>query len=469
MAYLGTRGYTIHKKDLGIADQDRIRRELSVAPAAAGMGYARPPPYPVYRETTTRFYLPRFYGESTFGPPVGPCKLKPPEAMAPSFNGGLRGDQQVVADMALDTLRNKGGGLLELYCGYGKTVVGLYIAAALKVKTVVLVHKEFLMTQWAERIEMFLPGARIGRIQGQTLDMEDKDIVMVMIQSLAMKEYPIDLFSGVGLVIVDECHHMSAEVFSNALFKAVSPYMLGLSATMTRKDGLSRVFKMFLGNVIVKRARTGSKTEVRVVKYTNPDEEFNKTVLSHTGTVNFSTMLSKLSACEHRLDFIAKEVQELVEVEERKQILVLTHYRAMIDALSDRFLAMGLEHGYYVGGMKPADLDKSALKRIVLGTFAMAAEGLDIKTLDTEVLATSKSDVVQSVGRVQRSPHGTPLVIDIVDPHPCFRRQYEKRAKFYRKSQFTIVEKGVPAPPPVTKTNLGKSKGCLILAGDDLE
>lgn len=469
MAYLGTRGYTIHKKDLSIVNQDRIRRELNVAPAAAGMGYARPPPYPVYRETGTRFYLPRFYGEQTFGPPIGHSKLKPPIVMKPSFKGGLRGDQQVVADMAIHSLQTKGGGLLELYCGYGKTVVGLYIAAALGYKTVVLVHKEFLMTQWAERIEMFLPGARIGKIQGQTLDIDDKDIVMVMIQSLAMKEYPINLFEGVGLVIVDECHHMSAEVFSNALFKAVSPHMLGLSATMIRKDGLSRVFKMFLGNVIVKRERTGSRTEVRVVKYINPDEDFNKTVLSHTGSVNFSTMLSKLSACEHRLDFIAKRVQELIEVEERKQILVLTHYRAMIDALSDRFLAMGLEHGYYVGGMKPVDLEKSAVKRIVLGTFAMAAEGLDIKTLDTEVLATSKSDVVQSVGRVQRSPHGTPLVIDIVDPHPCFKRQYEKRAKFYRKSQFTILEEGIPATPPITKNSLEIMKGCLILPGDDLE
>jgi len=116
--------------------------------------------------------------------------------------------------------------------------------------------------------------------------------------------------------------------------------------------------------------------------------------------------------------------------------------------------------------MKPEDLEKSALKRIVLGTFAMAAEGLDIKTLDTEVLATSKSDVVQSVGRVQRSPHGTPLVIDIVDPHPCFKRQYEKRAKFYRKSQFAIVEEGIPTPPPITKNIV---EGCLIMSEDELE
>ena len=354
MAYLGTRGYTIPKASLTIAQQDRIRRELSVAPAGGMMGFARPPPYPVYREATTRFYLPRFYGERTFGPPTAPSKLKPPENIELTFAGKLREDQQKVSDLAVSALRNRGGGLLELHCGYGKTVLGLQIIAALGVKTMVLVHKEFLMTQWEERIEQFLPGARVGRVQGQTLDMDDKDIILVMIQSLAMKDYSMDQFRGVGLVIVDECHHMSAEVFSNALFKAVAPHVLGLSATMIRKDGLSRVFKMFLGEVIAKRVREGGPvTEVRVHRYHNPDPVFNETVLGYTGSVNFSSMLSKLSTCEHRLDYVAEKVYGLVHEDERVQILVLTHYRAMIDALSDRLQAMDIDHGYYVGGMKP--------------------------------------------------------------------------------------------------------------------
>ena len=478
MAYLGTRGYTIPKEQLSLADQDRIRRELSVAPAATGMSFARPSPYPVFREATSRFYLPRFYGQKTFGPFTKPSKLKVAEKLETTFKGKLRDDQQVVANQALDALRNVGGGLLELHCGYGKTVVALYIAAAIGLKTAVLVHKEFLMTQWAERIEMFLPGVRIGKIQAQTCDMEDKDIVMVMIQSLATKDYPMDLFSGIGLVIVDECHHMSAEVFSNALFKAVTPHMLGLSATMTRKDGLSRVFKMFLGDVVAKRARQGEiKTCVEILRYTNDDEEFNETVLGFNGQISFSSMLSKLSSCEHRLDFIAKRVERLVNEENRAQVMVLTHYRAMISALSDRFLKYKIEHGYYVGGMKQADLDNSAKKRVVLGTFAMAEEGLDIKTLDTLVLATSKSDVVQAVGRVQRSPDVTPLIVDIVDPHPCFKRQHAKRLTFYRKSKFEIDgtttepkprRKAIAAKKEQAKSKKGQSSGkCMISSAEE--
>ena len=88
------------------------------------------------------------------------------------------------------------------------------------------------MRQWIERIEQFLPDAKVGKIQAKTIDVEDKDIVICMLQSLSMKEYNKELFKGYGLTIVDECHHISAEVFSRAFFKIVTKYTLGLSATI---------------------------------------------------------------------------------------------------------------------------------------------------------------------------------------------------------------------------------------------
>ena len=81
--------------------------------------------------------------------------------------------------------------------------------------------------------------------------------------------------------------------------------------------------------------------------------------------------------------------------------------------------------GYYVGGMKVDKLKQSESKKIILGTYAMASEGLDIKTLTTLIMATPKSDVCQSVGRILRSKHTSPLVIDIIDPHVIFKNQYK--------------------------------------------
>ena len=89
-----------------------------------------------------------------------------------------------------------------------------------------------------------------------------------MLQSLSMKEYPNALFKEYGLTIVDECHHISSEVFSRALFKVVTKYMLGLSATVKRKDGLTKIFKMFIGNVVFsKKRKTNINVEIRAINY----------------------------------------------------------------------------------------------------------------------------------------------------------------------------------------------------------
>ena len=148
-----------------------------------------------------------------------------------------------------------GGGLLEIDTGLGKTVIALNILTKLNVKTLIIVHKEFLMNQWIERIEEFIPTAKVGKIQGSKKDIEGKEIVIGMLQSLSMKDYDYELFNSFGLTIIDEVHHMGAEVFSQALYKVVTKYMLGLSATMDRKDGLTSVFKMFIGDIIHKEKK----------------------------------------------------------------------------------------------------------------------------------------------------------------------------------------------------------------------
>jgi hypothetical protein len=121
------------------------------------------------------------------------------------------------------------------------TVMGLKIISLLHKKTLILVHKEFLMNQWIERINEFLPGARVGKIQAQVMDIENKDIVIGMIQTLYDKDYPGNTFTSFGLTIIDEVHRIGSEQFSKTLTKIVTPYMLGISATVDRKDKLTKV------------------------------------------------------------------------------------------------------------------------------------------------------------------------------------------------------------------------------------
>jgi superfamily II DNA or RNA helicase len=99
-----------------------------------------------------------------------------------------------------------GGGLLEVATGSGKTVMALNIISRVGKKTLIIVHKEFLANQWKERIEEYIPSATVGRIQGTTFDVEGKDIVIGMIQTLYNRDYGETAFAEFGLTIIDEVH-----------------------------------------------------------------------------------------------------------------------------------------------------------------------------------------------------------------------------------------------------------------------
>ena len=323
------------------------------------------------------------------------------------------------------------------------TVLSLKLISEIKKKTIIIVHKEFLGNQWVERIAEFLPTARVGRIQGGVVDIENKDIVIGMLQSLSMKEYDASIFDSFGLTIIDEVHHISSEVFSRVLFKLVTKYMIGLSATMERKDGTTNIFKMFLGDVVFKGEREKGEYDVivRAIQYKANDEEFNNVVLDYRGNVQYSTMISKLCAYNHRTEFILKIVKDMLIENPNQQIMILAHNRNILsylfDAITSRNIAMV---GNYLGGMKEKDLKETEKKQIVLATYSMAAEALDIKTLGSLIMATPKTDIEQSVGRILREKEGKKIIVDIIDDHTPFKNQWNKRRQFYKKQNYKMIQ-----------------------------
>jgi superfamily II DNA or RNA helicase len=439
--YLGNKGYTIYKDAIDVKEQIYLRDELSVKPYIP-KSPVQPPSFPIYRESQNKLYVPRFFGVETYGVPDG-MRISPGDDIVIPFHGALRDYQDNIVNVYKKNINDKegGGGLLEVPCGRGKTVIALKIISELKKKTLVVVHKGFLVDQWIERIEQFLPGARIGKIQGQIIDIDNKDIVIGMLQSLSMKEYPNDMFSSFGLTIVDECHHISSEVFSRSLLKIVTKYCLGLSATMQRKDGLTRVFKMFLGEIIYKEKREGDDgVVVKAIEYKTNDDEFNETAFDYRGNPAFSTMISKLCTYNRRSEFILDVLKREMAEKSNQQIMILAHNKNLLEYLHDAIVHRNIASvGYYVGGMKKEALKETESKTVVIATYAMAAEALDIKTLTTLILATPRTDVVQAVGRILRVKHERPLVVDIVDSHDMFKKQWMKRKRFYQKSNYHIM------------------------------
>jgi superfamily II DNA or RNA helicase len=446
-SYLGKKGYTIPKEFLTPQEEAALREELTVAPKIFGTigGGAEITPFPIYRENVKKIYLPRFFGISKYGLPPR-TEIEDGSSISLEFVKELRDYQNAIISVYMDYLDTRfpkeygGGAILEVPCGRGKTVMALKIISLVKQKTLIIVHKEFLMNQWIERIAEFLPSARVGKIQGPTFDIENKDIVIGMIQTIYDRAFEPEAFACFGLTIVDEVHRIGSEQFSKTLLKTITKYMLGISATVDRKDGLTRVIHMFIGDKIYTEKRKDEDPVcVRAIEYVSPDAEFNTTEYDYRGNPKYSTMIVKLCDFGPRSDFIIRVITDLMQEHPENQIMILGHNRSLLTYLHD-----SIEHkrigtvGYYVGGMKQRDLQETESRQIVVATYAMAAEALDIKTLSTLVMVTPKTDIIQSVGRILRVRHENPIIVDIVDKHDVFQKQWAQRRAFYKKCNYRI-------------------------------
>ena len=440
---LSNRGYVIKKQNLELKEINKIKNELTVKPITFGDYNQNIKPFKLYKENENKLYLPKSYGIKMFNEPDFNYLNQNAVKVKLRFNGVLRDNQKPVIDAFMNaTQKTVGGGIVCVGCGFGKTILSLYILSLLGYKTLVIVHKEFLAYQWIERINEFLPEARIGKIQQNVIDIEDKEIVIGMLQSISMKDYEKTVFESFGFVILDECHHLGAEVFSKALPKITTQYMLGLSATPDRKDGLRRVFEYYLGDMVFCiKGREPEKVLVKLVEYNCLDENYKQEFHNFKGTIIVPKMISQLCEDPVRLQIIINYLKILV-VEGRK-ILILSERREHLSNIKKIIdnLEIG-SSGFYVGGSKQEVLKESESKQIILGTFQMASEGMDIASLNTVILSTPKSDIEQSVGRILREKkenrNFTPLIIDIIDQPKNFKRQAMIRKKFYKSNNYII-------------------------------
>lgn len=455
--FINRRGYVVSKEALSFNDIHSIKKELTVTPFIPETYKTNEVKIKVYLESEKRLYLPKYYGLQKFGPP-NPNDNDDVENIHVEFKGSLRDDQikpvNAFFEAAHDPKRR--GGILNLQCAAGKTVMAIYIACTLSLKTIVIVHKEFLIEQWKERIQEFAPSARIGLIKGKVVDVLNKDIVLASLQSLSMKEYDKHVFKGFGLLIADEAHHLGAEVFSRALQKVTCLYSLALSATVKRKDGLSKVFIWHLGDIVYSnKQRAKDIINVKIINYHVDDVSYNEEITLYGSKPNLPKMINNICEYRPRVTFIVSIINDILKKEEHRRILILSDRRGHLALFMEELNTQGFtDVGYYYGGMKQDDLKISEKKQIILGTYCMISEGFDVKGLDTLILASPKSDVVQSVGRILREKpedrKHVPLVIDVVDDFSLFPKQAKKRYSYYKSCKYDIEKE---EPVKVVQSN----------------
>ena len=485
--------------------------------------------------------IPRFYGLSLFGQAKRNLRSRGiPAFETLSFGDSsrpLRVYQELAKQKGLASLHEWGGAMLELDCGAGKTCIALSIAAELKLKTLVICNRSFLMNQWKtdiagvaewtwkddntivpvdqllegglenrpihfikrtcdvckktvysdeNRIELldkllhsecfnaqcpvrvftkskrwigtnppsrgWIPGARVGWLQGKKIDTDDKDIVISSIDSISEGKYSKSLLSQFGLVIVDECHHIAALTLSQVMPQIPSQYVLGISATPERNDGLEHLIYWLLGPCafVYKRlpSITGVSSTVHVKQIIFSDGENKTDARTWNGQLAFAEMVNRLAEDETRnklmVDIILRAYRE-----GRKKILVISSIVQHAKRLKEMVLETSktneenvTEHDIFsiFGGTKQDIVikSKSDAARIVFASYAYVGEGYDDSMIDTMVLALPRSSIQQIIGRCERVHEGklTPVVYDIIDDFSIFESMSYKRQKFYKSRGF---------------------------------
>ncbi len=585
------KGYSILKSSITDEEISQIKKDLSVSPyIPRDYRIGDPDPFYLYLESPTKIYCPKFYAISKYGIPDSD-KLQEGKAIDIDFKGSLRDEQIDVVNTFIEATddASKRGGILNLYCGFGKTTISIYLITKLKKKTIIIVHKDFLLKQWKERISEFAPNARIGTIKAKVIDIKDKDIVIASLQSVSMKDYDENIFKDFGFLVVDECfpyrqkiatengpmeigilykkwknneklpkilsyneiektieyknityawekqsedllkisyaksnlkctynhkiltidgykeakqlkvgelllcniddknnigtieislieniknedihvydievednhnficasvsnigpivhncHHIAAETFSKALQKINCKFSLGLSATIKRKDGLSKVFMWYIGDIVYSVKKRKDTVEVELVPFSDSSPEYSQEQLMFQGKLNVSRMINNICNFLPRSHFIINKIKECLEKEPQRRILILSDRRNHLHTLKELLDEEGFKsNGYYFGGMKNDELKESEDKQIILGTFQMASEGFDVQGLDTLFLVSPKTDVIQSVGRILREKpekrKHTPKIYDIVDQFSIFFGQARKRQAYYKSCKY---------------------------------
>lgn len=461
-SYLSKRGYVIRKDSISDKELKFLKTTLVARPLQDDkytFFNKQDNSFPIYIETKNKIYIPKMFGINRYGFP---------ERLMPNytgimwnkdikFTGNLYPIQEQAVSKLVNELKNgKTGGILSLGTGLGKSISALNALSQIQGKTLIIVNKIPLMKQWESEIKNFLPLAEIGFIQGQkNVSVDNKDIVIAMLQSLARIDYPDSLFETINTIVVDEIHHLSSRVFSQVLSKLSCQYTIGLSATPKRSDGCEYVFKHHIGDIVYQSSteRAGLHPIIRTIKINSDEYKEISTINQITGQnqIQFTSMISELITMEKRNKLIIELIKHLTLSENRK-LLILSDRRDHLKNLKtslDNDLEITFTYGLFLGQMKYKDLERSKSSQVILATFSAFGEGVSEKDLDTLILITPKKFIghlknsiknesgrlEQIVGRIFRKEHTdkNPLIIDLQDNFSVYKTQNSGRNVFYKQ------------------------------------
>lgn len=347
----------------------------------------------------------------------------------------LQSYQKVV----LEKVRDKDFGVIVSPPGTGKTIIGLEIIANKKQPALILVHRKQLFDQWLERIQNYLkiPKNEIGQI-GNQKNKIGKHITVAMIQSLARRKDYEDIANAFGTIIIDECHHIPAKSFREAIIKFNAYYLYGLTATPQRKNNDQKLIFVYIGNILHRLDQheylieKNIRTEINIREtglyapfdYKIDNYETISNILIHDTTRN-SIILTDIDNNANRF----------------KSILILSERKAHVELLNlylkEKFETITV-HGDDSARSRKSKIEqiKQGHFKIIISTGQYFGEGIDLSNLECLFIVypfAFKRKLIQYIGRIQRSEK-PPVIFDYRDSKiDYFEKMFKQRNRYYKK------------------------------------
>ena len=455
-ALIDSRGYVLRKNIVSSELKDLIDKELIVKPELTN-DFGQSKYFKVYSEDEQNYYLPKFWAQENIGiEPVINLRHKSKYTAGFKFKGTLQSTNSTpqiqVIEAMLDIFYNKttcrlnpwASSIISIRTGGGKTVLGLFMSCFIGYRTVIFCHNLSLFNQWIERIEEYVDGAQIGWIRGDKVKISGCNIVIAMIQTVmtGKKNYR-DLLSRFNFAIYDECHHLGAEVFSSVMRQFQPAYSLGLSATVDRDDKLDRVFKWYIGPVgYMMEGSLDYNVGIQVYKFGIVDcPKFKPLINRFTKKPNITPMSVNLTDIEQRNRMIVQVIINTFNQAPTRQLLVISHFIEHLEKLAELLEPLfpgqvGLYTGPILKKLRPEQKSELERKQIILASYKIMCEGIDIKTLDTIFLVTPMKKVLQSCGRILRKKKDEyvhiPLMMEIYDQLAVYNGMHRSRMSQYK-------------------------------------
>ena len=343
--------------------------------------------------------------------------LPPPDAnhyekISVKFKGDLRQGQKDVKGEAVKYLNENGSIKLALHVGFGKTSLAIYLSTKIGLKTAIICHRLELIKQFSESLDQFTERCRYQVLQPKKK--VDPACDYYIINALNVPKFGW-IFEDVGLVIVDEIHTIATKSLIKSLSYFTPRYLIGLSATPTRPDGMDKLLDIYFGSECIykKLYRPHDyyvlNTKMKPVVTRNED-----------GGINWNSVIEWQSTNEERNNTIA----ELVKKHSDRNILVLCKRLDQIQVILEKLRKNG-EKVDYMDGEK-LSFDKSV--RVLLATAQKCGVGFSFNKLDMLIVAVDFEEYfIQYLGRIMRTEEGRPMVIDLVDDHPTLKGHHRTR------------------------------------------